>query len=67
VDLIALLALARKFIILDTTKVGAMSLVGLALSVISLAAVYWLIRDRDEKEEARRRRLAAMDATERLN
>lgn len=65
VILIALLALVRKFIILDATKVGAMTLVGLALAVISLGTVYWLVRDQDEKEVVRRRSLAATDAARR--
>lgn len=58
VVLIALLALVRKFIIIDATKVEALTLIGLALAVLSLGAVYWLVRDQDQKEEDHRRALA---------
>lgn len=64
VILIALLALVRKFIILDVLKVGAMTLIGLALSAISLGAVYWLVRDQEGKDEDRRAS-AAISAVER--
>ena len=47
VVLIALLALVRKFIIIDATKVEPLTLVGLAGAVLALAAVYWIVRDRD--------------------
>ena len=48
--LIALLALARKFIILDTKEMEAAKLAALALCVVALGAVYWLIRERDQRE-----------------
>ncbi len=48
--LIALLALARKFIILDAKEMEASKMAALALCVVALGAVYWLIRDRDERE-----------------
>ena len=47
--LIALLALARKFIILDLKSMDAGSLAALALSLLALGIVYWLIRDREDK------------------
>ena len=47
VVLIALLALARKFIILDASKTEPMTIVGLAAAVLALGGVYWLVRDRD--------------------
>src|SRR4051794_5492622 len=50
--LIALLALARKFIILDATKTEPMTIVGLAAAVLALGAVYWFVRDQDRKEAA---------------
>ena len=50
--LIALLALARKFIILDATKTEPMTLIGLAAAVLALGSVYWFVRDQDRKEAA---------------
>ncbi len=50
VILIALLALARKFIILDATKVAPLTLIGLAAAVLALGAVHWLVRDQDRKD-----------------
>jgi uncharacterized membrane protein (DUF373 family) len=47
--LIALLALARKFIILDIKETSAEHLFGLAAVTLVLGAVYWLIRERDER------------------
>ena len=52
VVLIALLALVRKFIILDATKVEAMTLIGLAAAVLALGAVYWFVRDQDRRDTA---------------
>ena len=50
--LIALLALARKFIILDLNDVGAEQLLGLAAATLVLGATYWLIRERDDRLRA---------------
>jgi uncharacterized membrane protein (DUF373 family) len=50
VILIALLALARKFIILDASKTEAMTIIGLAFAVLALGGVYWLVRDQDRRE-----------------
>jgi uncharacterized membrane protein (DUF373 family) len=47
--LIALLALARKFIILDLKEVSPGELLGLAAITLVLGATYWLIRERDER------------------
>jgi uncharacterized membrane protein (DUF373 family) len=47
--LIALLAIARKFIILDLHEVDAEQLLGLAAITLVLAVAYWLIRDRDAR------------------
>jgi len=47
--LIALLALSRKFIILDIKTMHASTLAALALCVLSLGIVYWLIRDRERR------------------
>jgi uncharacterized membrane protein (DUF373 family) len=47
--LIALLALSRKFIILDVKTMPAATLAALALCVLSLGIVYWLVRDRERR------------------
>jgi len=47
--LIALLALSRKFIILDVKTMPAGTLAALALCVLSLGVVFWLIRDRERR------------------
>jgi uncharacterized membrane protein (DUF373 family) len=49
VMLIALLALARKFIILDANEMSAEHLLGLAAITLVLAIAYWLIRERDDR------------------
>jgi uncharacterized membrane protein (DUF373 family) len=49
VVLIALLALVRKFIILDASKTEPLTIIGLAAAVLALGAVYWLVRDQDRK------------------
>jgi uncharacterized membrane protein (DUF373 family) len=46
--LVALLALSRKFIVLDLHTVSAATIVALALAVLTLGVVYWLLRDRVE-------------------
>jgi len=46
--LIALLAIARKFVILDLHEVGPAEMLGLAAVALALGVTYWLIRDRDE-------------------
>ena len=48
--LLALLALVRKFIIIDATKTEPMTLVGLTLAVLALGGVYWLVREQDHRE-----------------
>lgn len=50
VILIAMLALARKFIILDAAKTEPMTIIGLAAAVLALGAVHWLVRDQDRKD-----------------
>jgi uncharacterized membrane protein (DUF373 family) len=47
--LIALLALARKFIILDLHDTSAPQLLGLAAIALALGVVYWLMRERDDR------------------
>ncbi len=46
---IAILALVRKFILLDLSKTEAMVLVGLGVIVFSLAALHWAVRSSDSK------------------
>jgi len=45
VVLIALLALVRKFMIIDATKVDPLAILGLAAAVLALGAVYLLVRE----------------------
>lgn len=52
VVLIALIALSRKFVILDTAVTGAATIAALAGATLVLGIVYWLLRDRDERAEA---------------
>jgi uncharacterized membrane protein (DUF373 family) len=47
VILVAMLALARKFIILDIQAIEAAKMASLALALVALGAVYWLMRERD--------------------
>ncbi len=49
VILIALLAIARKFIIIDATTLEPLTLIGLAGAVMALGCVYWLVRDQDRR------------------
>lgn len=46
--LIAVLALARKFVILDINKTSADVMLGLAAITFVLGITYWLIRERDD-------------------
>ncbi|KXV51619.1 hypothetical protein AD945_00100 [Gluconobacter albidus] len=47
--LIALLAIARKFILLDLHDVTAMELFALSAAVLALGIVYWLVREQDAR------------------
>lgn len=51
VILIAQLALARKFIILDLKNMDALHLFGLGFAVLVLAIAHWLMRERDSFEK----------------
>jgi uncharacterized membrane protein (DUF373 family) len=48
--LIALLALSRKFIILDVKTMHAATLAALALCVLALGIAYWLVAGREGEE-----------------
>jgi uncharacterized membrane protein (DUF373 family) len=50
VILIALLAMARKFIIIDFTGLEPLAVLGLACAVLALGLVYWLVREQDRRE-----------------
>jgi uncharacterized membrane protein (DUF373 family) len=47
--LIALLAVARKFIVLDLRDVDAGQLLALAAITLALGLAYWLMRERDDR------------------
>ncbi|WP_045543118.1 phosphate-starvation-inducible PsiE family protein, partial [Acetobacter tropicalis] len=47
--LIALLAIARKFILLDLQTIAPMDVLSLAAAVLALGIVYWLVRDQDAR------------------
>ena len=47
--LIALLAVARKFIVLDLHDVDPSQLLGLAAVTLALGIAYWLMRERDDR------------------
>ena len=49
VILLALLAIVRKLIIIDLATEAA-QLFALSMAVLSLGAVYWLVRDQDRRE-----------------
>ncbi len=51
VVLIALLALVRKFIIIDVKTVQPAMIGALAAATLSLGLVYWLVRNPTEREE----------------
>ena len=49
VVLIAILAISRKFIILDTKVTDAVTIAALSFSILVLGVVYWLMRERDDR------------------
>jgi uncharacterized membrane protein (DUF373 family) len=49
VILISILALARKFIVLNIEVTPALTIVALGFAVIALGVVYWLLRERDDR------------------
>jgi len=50
--LISLLALARKVIVLDLGATPAAELAGLGALILALGGVYWLMRERDDRQAA---------------
>jgi uncharacterized membrane protein (DUF373 family) len=60
--LIAILALVRKFIILDLNTAAAELLFALAATLLALGIVHWLVRDQDWREGAGRRRITRATA-----
>ena len=47
--LIAMLALSRKFVILDINATSAATIAALAGATLALGVVYWLLRERDDR------------------
>jgi uncharacterized membrane protein (DUF373 family) len=54
VILIAMLAIVRKLIIVDLAATEALQVFALAAAILSLGAVYWLVRDQDRRARASR-------------
>jgi uncharacterized membrane protein (DUF373 family) len=50
VILIAILAIVRKFIILDLTATNALQLLALAAAILALGGVYWMVRQQDRRQ-----------------
>ena len=53
--LIGLLAISRKFIVLDLNEVQAEMVLALSVSVIALAIAYWIVRGREGEAPCRER------------
>jgi uncharacterized membrane protein (DUF373 family) len=49
VVLIALIALSRKFVVLDANATSASTIAALAVATLVLGVVYWLLRERDDR------------------
>ncbi|WP_456316041.1 phosphate-starvation-inducible PsiE family protein [Roseomonas acroporae] len=50
--LIALLAIARKFIILDLSETESAKIAALAAAALALGVVHWLVRDQDRRDRS---------------
>jgi len=61
VVLVALLALLRKFIILDLGKTDAATIAALAFATLALGGIYWIIRGQDREAMLTRRRVPDED------
>ena len=53
VILIAMLALVRKFIIVDVHTMTPAIIAALAGAILALGLVYWLVRDQDQRDASR--------------
>jgi uncharacterized membrane protein (DUF373 family) len=62
VVLIALLALSRKFVVLEPGATGADMVAALAGATLVLGIVYWLLRERDDRLEPPGERAGDADA-----
>ena len=62
VILISILALARKFIILNMEATAPLTIVALSFAVIALGVVYWLVTEREDRSAAEAK--VKPDATE---
>ena len=49
VVLIAMLAMVRKFIILDLSEAEPLQLFALAAAILALGVVYWMVREQDQR------------------
>ncbi len=47
--LIAILAIARKFIVVELHTVDPLVLIAMGVAIIALGCVYWLMRERDDR------------------
>jgi uncharacterized membrane protein (DUF373 family) len=63
VVLVALLALSRKFVILDIHTTTAATIAALAGATLVLGIVYWLLRERDDRMDARSHRHVGLQET----
>ncbi len=52
--LIAMLAMVRKFIVLDLGETSAPELFALSAAILSLVLVHWMVREQDERQARRR-------------
>lgn len=50
VILLALLAILRKFIILDLKTTDAAQIIALATALLALGGAYWMVRDQDRRD-----------------
>ncbi len=51
VVVIAMLAMVRRFIIIDVNAVAADELLALAAAILALGIVHWLVREQDRRNE----------------